>query len=177
MATKIRLHRIGAKKRPFYKIVVTDSRMPRDGRFTEIIGYYQPTKEPVVVHVEEEKAIKWMLTGAKPSSTARALFKSKGIMAKFAYMKQRGLSDPSEITLDQIPPEQRPNMEKGLSRKKKEKKAAAVEEVKAEEAVEAAPEAAAEETAAVQAEAVEAPAGTTENEGAETSESDAEKSE
>jgi ribosomal protein S16 len=153
--------------------------MPRDGRFKEIIGYYQPTKEPVVVHVEEEKAIKWMLTGAKPSSTARALFKSKGIMAKFAYMKQRGLSDPSEITLDQIPPEQRPNMEKGISRKKKDKKAAAApEEVKAEEAaVEAATDTAVEETAAVEAEAVEAPAETTKNEGAETSESDAEKSE
>jgi small subunit ribosomal protein S16 len=177
LATKIRLHRIGAKKRPFYKIVVTDSRMPRDGRFKEIIGYYQPTKEPVIVHVEEAKAIQWMLTGAKPSSTARALFKSKGIMAKFAYMKQKGLSDPSEVTLDQIPPEQRPNMEKGISRRKEKKAAAVSEEVKAEEVVEAAPESASAEVEAVQEEAVEAPVEATENEGAGTSESDEEKSE
>ena len=64
MAVKIRLRRMGAKKAPFYRVVVADSRFPRDGRFIEEIGYYDPTKEPAVVQIDAEKAKKWIATGA-----------------------------------------------------------------------------------------------------------------
>ena len=75
MAVKIRLRRMGAKKAPFYRIVVADSRFPRDGRFIEEIGYYDPTKEPTVVQIDAEKAKKWIATGAQPTDTVRVLLK------------------------------------------------------------------------------------------------------
>ncbi len=80
MAVKIRLRRMGAKKAPFYRIVVADSRFPRDGRFIEEIGYYDPTKEPSVVEVDGEKAKKWIANGAQPTDTVRALLKKKEIL-------------------------------------------------------------------------------------------------
>ena len=73
MAVKIRLKRMGAKKAPFYRIVVADSRSPRDGRFIEEIGYYDPTKEPSVIKVDTEKAKKWMANGAQPTDTVKKL--------------------------------------------------------------------------------------------------------
>lgn len=73
MAVKIRLKRIGAKKAPFYRIVVADSRYPRDGRFIEEIGYYDPTKEPSVIKVDTEKAKKWIANGAQPTDTVKKL--------------------------------------------------------------------------------------------------------
>ncbi|UZD43472.1 30S ribosomal protein S16 [Selenomonas sputigena] len=87
MAVKIRLTRMGAKKNPFYRIVVADSRSPRDGRFIEILGNYDSTKEPAVINVDEEKAIDWMSKGAQPTDTVRSLFSKKGIMAKFDEKK------------------------------------------------------------------------------------------
>ena len=80
MAVKIRLRRMGAKKNPFYRIVVVDSRFPRDGRFIEEIGYYNPMEEPSVVKVDPEKAKKWMANGAQPTDTVRALFKKHGVI-------------------------------------------------------------------------------------------------
>ncbi|MGN0642972.1 MAG: 30S ribosomal protein S16 [Huintestinicola sp.] len=79
MAVKIRLRRMGAKKAPFYRIVVADSRYPRDGRFIEEIGYYDSTKDPVVVSVDAEKAKKWMANGAQPTETVKKLFDKNGI--------------------------------------------------------------------------------------------------
>ena len=79
MAVKIRLRRMGAKKTPFYRIVVADSRYPRDGRFIEEIGYYDSTKEPSVVKVDAEKAKKWMANGAQPTDTVKKLFEKNGI--------------------------------------------------------------------------------------------------
>ncbi|MCC8043306.1 MAG: 30S ribosomal protein S16 [Oscillospiraceae bacterium] len=79
MAVKIRLKRLGAKKAPFYRIVVADSRSPRDGRFIEEIGYYDPTKEPSVVEINDDLAKKWMANGAQPTDTVKKLFKIKGI--------------------------------------------------------------------------------------------------
>ena len=76
---KIRLRRMGAKKAPFYRIVVADSRYPRDGRFIEEIGYYDPTKNPAVIHIDEEKAQKWLADGAIASDTVKSLFKKSGI--------------------------------------------------------------------------------------------------
>ena len=75
MAVKIRLRRMGAKKAPFYRIVVADSRYPRDGRFIEEIGYYDPTKEPSVVSIDKEKADKWLANGAQPTDTVKKLLK------------------------------------------------------------------------------------------------------
>ena len=82
MATKIRLRRMGAKKAPFYRVVVADSRSPRDGRFIEEIGYYDPTKTPVVIKIEEERAKYWVGTGAQPSETVKALLVKAGVVAK-----------------------------------------------------------------------------------------------
>lgn len=72
---KIRLIRMGAKKAPFYRVVVADSRYPRDGRFIEEIGYYDPTKEPSVVSIDKEKADKWLANGAQPTDTVKKLLK------------------------------------------------------------------------------------------------------
>ena len=82
MAVKIRLKRMGAKKKPFYRIVVADSRAPRDGRFIEEIGYYNPVSEPKVVKIDAEKAIKWISNGAKPTDTVNTLFKNNGVYDK-----------------------------------------------------------------------------------------------
>ncbi|NLY85238.1 MAG: 30S ribosomal protein S16 [Tissierellia bacterium] len=79
MAVKIRLRRMGAKKNPFYRIVVADSRASRDGRFIEEIGYYNPLTEPKTVKIDNEKAIKWLRNGAKPTDTVDRLFKQTGI--------------------------------------------------------------------------------------------------
>lgn len=79
MAVKIRLRRIGAKKAPFYRIVVADSRYPRDGRCIEELGYYDPTKEPTVFKVDAEKAKSWIEKGAQPTDTVKALFKKNNI--------------------------------------------------------------------------------------------------
>ena len=84
MATRIRLKRMGAKKNPFYRVVVSDARSPRDGRFIEEIGFYDPSTDPATINIDEEKALKWLANGAKPSDTAKSLFQKQGIMAKFA---------------------------------------------------------------------------------------------
>ena len=78
MATKIRLKRMGAKKAPFYRIVVADSRAPRDGAFIDEIGTYNPTTNPASISIDAEKAKKWLGTGAQPSDTVRSLFKQAG---------------------------------------------------------------------------------------------------
>ena len=75
MAVKTRLRRLGAKKRPFYRVVVADSRYPRDGRFIEEIGYYDATKEPSVINIDQEKAKSWIANGAQPTDTVKALLK------------------------------------------------------------------------------------------------------
>ena len=80
MAVKIRLRRMGAKKAPFYRIVVADSRYPRDGRFIEEVGYYDPTNEPSVIKIDEEKAKTWLANGAQPTDTVKALLKIQGIV-------------------------------------------------------------------------------------------------
>ena len=87
MAVKIRLKRMGAKKTPFYRIVAADSRSPRDGRYIEVIGTYNPVAEPAKVEINEELALKWLQTGAKPSDTVRNLFSNQGIMEKFHNVK------------------------------------------------------------------------------------------
>ncbi len=80
MAVKIRLRRIGAKKAPFYRIVVADSRYPRDGRFIEEVGTYDPTRDPSAVTVDAEKVKKWIATGAQPTDTVKVILKKEGIL-------------------------------------------------------------------------------------------------
>jgi small subunit ribosomal protein S16 len=89
MAVKIRLKRMGSKRNPFYRVVVADSRSPRDGRQIEQIGTYNPVAEPVEVKIDEEKALSWMTNGAKPSDTVRNLFSKQGIMKKFHDQKNQ----------------------------------------------------------------------------------------
>ncbi len=89
MAVKIRLKRMGSKRNPFYRIVVADSRSPRDGRSIEQIGTYNPVVKPVEVKIDEEKALNWMTNGAKPSDTVRNLFSKEGIMKKFHDQKNQ----------------------------------------------------------------------------------------
>ncbi len=88
MAVKIRLRRMGAKKSPFYRVVVADSRSPRDGRFIEILGQYNSTTEPAVINIDEEKAIEWLQKGAQPTDTVKALFGSIGILKKWDEVKR-----------------------------------------------------------------------------------------
>ena len=80
MAVKIRLKRMGMKKMPFYRVVVADERAPRDGRFIEEIGYYNPMTEPATVKIDAEKAQQWIKNGAQPTETARTLLKKSGII-------------------------------------------------------------------------------------------------
>ncbi|QUW21851.1 MULTISPECIES: 30S ribosomal protein S16 [Sporosarcina] len=87
MAVKIRLKRIGAKKTPFYRIVVADSRSPRDGRQIETVGTYNPLTKPAELKIDEELALKWLQNGAQPSDTVRNLFSDQGIMEKFHNAK------------------------------------------------------------------------------------------
>lgn len=83
MAVKIRLKRMGSKRNPFYRMVVADSRSPRDGRYIEVVGTYNPVVSPVEVKVEEEKVLSWLATGAQPSDTVRNILSKEGIMKKF----------------------------------------------------------------------------------------------
>lgn len=138
MAVHIRLRRMGAKKRPFYRIVAADSRRARDGRFLEIVGYYNPITQPAEVKVHEDKLTKWLDEGAIPSDTVSSLLTQVGFSEK--YQKAQKGEDVSAIEL-------KPSIKERLKKTRKMKKAAVA-------AAEAAPEAAAE---APKAEATEAP--------------------
>ncbi len=83
MAVKLRLKRMGSKKAPFYRIVAADSRYPRDGRIIELVGTYDPTKNPAIVNVNAEVALKWLSNGAQPSDTVRSILSKEGIMKQF----------------------------------------------------------------------------------------------
>ena len=87
MSVKIRLKRMGSKKRPFYRIVVANSRSPRDGRFIEKVGTYNPLVEPAQVELEEESIMNWLNNGAQPSDTVRTLLSQAGIMKKYHEAK------------------------------------------------------------------------------------------
>ena len=87
MSVKIRSQRFGSKKSPFYRIVVTDSRNPRDGRFIEIVGTYNPLTNPATIKFDEEKVLSWLGKGAKQTDTFKSLLSKQGIIAKFANKK------------------------------------------------------------------------------------------
>ena len=87
MSVKIRLKRMGAKKRPFYRVVIADSRSPRDGRFIETVGTYNPIAQPAEITLDEDKILAWLNNGAQPSETVRNLLSHAGILANFAEAK------------------------------------------------------------------------------------------
>lgn len=88
MAVKLRLKRIGSKQRPFYRIVAADARFPRDGRFIETVGTYNPVANPAEIKIDKEIAIKWLNNGAQPTDTVKALLKNEGILKEFASSKK-----------------------------------------------------------------------------------------
>jgi small subunit ribosomal protein S16 len=88
MAVKIRLKRMGAKKNPFYRVVVADSRSPRDGRIIEALGHYDSTTNPAVIKIDEEKALGWLEKGAQPTDTVRDLFSKIGLLKKWDEQKR-----------------------------------------------------------------------------------------
>ena len=90
MAVKLRLKRMGAKQRPFYRVVAADSRFPRDGRFLEVVGTYNPIMKPAEVKIDEEKALYWLSKGAQPTETVKNILSKEGIMKKFAESKKAG---------------------------------------------------------------------------------------
>ena len=88
MAVKLRLTRMGAKKKPVYRIVASDSRRPRDGQYIELVGTYNPLTQPATINVNEEVALKWLNNGAQPSDTVRNILSKEGIMKQFHESKQ-----------------------------------------------------------------------------------------
>ena len=89
MAVKLRLKRMGSKQKPFYRIVAADARSPRDGRFIETVGTYNPLKNPTEIKVDEEKALTWLNNGAQPTDTVRSILTEAGIMKKYADSKTK----------------------------------------------------------------------------------------
>ncbi len=102
MAVRIRLQRLGRKKRPFYRLVAADARAQRDGVFLERLGHYNPITDPADVVIDEEKALKWLRRGAQPTDTAKRLLSQKGIWKKFTYEKLgKPLPDAEESATDE----------------------------------------------------------------------------
>lgn len=122
MAVRIRLRRMGAKKRPFYRIVVADSRSPRDGKFIEALGQYNPIDKPTTVKLEEERVYYWLRKGAQPTDTVNSLLRGIGLLKKWALLKKG--ADVSGMEISNYIPERR---------KKKKRKVKEVKETKPKE--------------------------------------------
>lgn len=135
MAVKLRLRRMGKKKQPIYKVVAADSRAPRDGKFLESIGLYNPLTNPHTLDINEERAMYWLNVGAQPTDTVKSLLSQKGIILK-RELKRRGLSDDKVIAeLENWEKMREAKLKTAATKKKKSKKAAAKEEVVSEEKV------------------------------------------
>lgn len=96
MAVKIRLRRVGAKKQPSYRLVATDERSPRDGRFLEIVGHYNPLTDPATLSVNEERVLHWLSQGAQPSDTVAKLLSKTSVMERFAEMRKSAKAEGAE---------------------------------------------------------------------------------
>ena len=169
MSVKIRLRRIGRKKKPVYRIVVADSRSPRDGRFIEEIGYYDPVSEPKIFNVDDEKALDWIKKGAKPTDTIDRLFKSHEVYSG-DYTRQSTtelINEASKINNEkraELAEEQRKADEKLAEEQRiEEEKRLAEEKAKAEEEAKAAEESEEVEENTVNEEAAEETTGESEN--------------
>jgi small subunit ribosomal protein S16 len=150
MATRIRLRRMGAKKRPYYRVVVADQRAPRDGRFIENIGKYHPLEDPSLIEIDEERALHWLRTGAQPSEQVQNLMTKIGIWEKFAADRPRAAKVNSK---DKKVREGKPDAPK-TSKKAQARAAEAATEAAAPAVTEEPPPATPDEAAA---EVVEAP--------------------
>lgn len=150
MAVKIRLKRMGSKKKPFYRVVATDSRNARDGRFIETLGYYNPMPDPPHIKIEEESLFKWLDRGAIPSVNTESILRRIGVMQKWQLLKQGVKKEDLEAKLEEMGIKTAPPATMG------KKKKAAQEEKPAEEAPAA--EAAKDEAAGAEAPKEEAPA-------------------
>ncbi len=95
MSVKLRLSRAGAKKKPYYHVVAADSRKPRDGRFIEMLGHYDPRKDPSYIEIDNEKAIKWLSRGAQPSAQVEKLLKISGVREDFNKNKKKYIEEAS----------------------------------------------------------------------------------
>ncbi|MFO7767849.1 MAG: 30S ribosomal protein S16 [bacterium] len=143
MAVSMRLRRTGKKKQAYFRVVVADSRSPRDGRFIEILGNYDPTQNPAKIEIDEERALHWLKSGAQPSDTVRSLLSKQGILARLAE------EEPGHAVLERVQPGKTPKK----TREAEARKRAAAEaeaQAKAEEEAAAAgsgEKAEAEETA------------------------------
>jgi len=139
LAVKLRLKRMGKKKQPIYKVVAADSRSPRDGKFIEAIGTYNPKSEPAAVVIKEERALHWLNVGAQPTTTVRNLLSAQGIFLK-RQLQKKGLSEEEiEVKLEEWKKMKQANLEAKLSKKadktKKEEKQS--DEVKSKDSQEA----------------------------------------
>ena len=164
---RIRLRRTGKKKQPSYRVVVADSRAPRDGRFVETIGFYNPRTDPPTFRIEEERALYWLSQGAKPSEPVARLLEKQGTLDRFARLKagedlesllaeaaeQRRAAEEAAIEVEKAPPEEAPEAEEAAIEAEEtpaEEVAPEAGEASAEEAIEA-EEASAEEEASTEA--------------------------
>ena len=153
MAVKIRLKRMGSKKNPFYRIVVADSRKPRDGRFIEEIGYYNPLTEPKILRVDADKANTWVKNGAKPTDTVDRLFKENAVYEAPGNYDNTDVQKAKRAAEKAAEQKARAEREAELDRldeEAKERKAKEAEEAKAAAAEEAEGEEATEEEAAAE---------------------------
>jgi len=167
LSVKIRLKRMGSKKRPFYRIIATDSRNPRDGRFIETLGYYNPISEPADINIKEDLVFRWLRNGAVPSENAESLLRRAGTMKKWSLLKQ-GVSEAElEAKYEELKSRETQPMSADERNRKKaaekekveaEAKAAAEAEAKAKADEEAAAAAAAAASAEANEAAEEAPA-------------------
>ena len=164
---RIRLRRTGKKKQPSYRVVVADSRAPRDGRFVETIGFYNPRTDPPTFRIDEERALYWLSQGAKPSEPVARLLEKQGTLERFARLKagedlesllaeaaeQRRAAEEAAIEVEKAPPEEAPEAEEAAIEAEEtpaEEVAPEAGEASAEEAIEA-EEASAEEEASTEA--------------------------
>lgn len=127
MAVKLRLQRLGKKKQPFYRIVAADSRSPRDGKFIEVVGTYNPRLNPPEVVIKEDKAIKWLKNGAQPTDTVRSLLRREGILLKYHLMRKKVEPEKIEEALQAFKAKQEEKLKKLAEEPKRKKKKGASE--------------------------------------------------
>lgn len=127
MAVKLRLQRLGKKKQPFYRIVAADSRSPRDGKFIEVVGTYNPRLNPPEVVIKDDKAIKWLKNGAQPTDTVRSLLRREGILLKYHLMRKKTEPEKIEEALQEFRAKQQEKLRKIKEEPKRKKKKGASE--------------------------------------------------
>ena len=130
MSVKLRLQRLGKKRQPFYRIVAADARSPRDGKFIEVVGTYNPRTNPPEVLIKEDRAIKWLKNGAQPTDTVRSLFRKEGILLKYHLMRKKVEPEKIEEALQQFKAKQEEKLKKLLEQPKTKKKKKGASEVK-----------------------------------------------